>query len=256
MERTDGYLVCTFCQKYFFTKLGFQIHKNKEHQQEEAQNSNSFETDKKDFVKEFGYENEGNKQLKTRENSKAKFDKTVNDNEVEVKTKTILLKTAVEVLSTDSKKFNNSNFQCDISQKGFKQDSELQHNVEIGHQKNEHFKCQECDKEFTFKSNLKRHKKIVHDKIKPFLCQECQKCFNVKGALNYHLRSVHEKIKPYHCNMCQNSFVGNGDLQRHIRSIHEKIKPFQCQECGKKFSRKSNLKSHTTAIHDKIKPCV
>ena len=36
MERIGDYIVCTICQRKFFTKTGFQIHKNKEHCQEKS----------------------------------------------------------------------------------------------------------------------------------------------------------------------------------------------------------------------------
>jgi hypothetical protein len=36
MERVGDYLVCTICKIKFFTKTGFQIHKNKEHYKEQS----------------------------------------------------------------------------------------------------------------------------------------------------------------------------------------------------------------------------
>ena len=185
MERTNGYLVCTFCKRRFFTKLGFKIHKNEEHQQEEVKSIESTLEDKKDnCLPIFSTSDEKEKDLlKSEGNLDSVVDKTLNDNRVfddeslQDESKKMLLIMALEVTATTPKKYKNSCFQCKICNKVFTTKIELQQHVEQGHEKNEHFQFKENYKELTVKNSLKSHKKAIRNKFKPFQCQECDKKF-------------------------------------------------------------------------------
>ena len=274
MERANGYLMCTFCKRHFFTKIGFQIHKTEEHPQEEAKPTNCFlESDKKVdhiTVKGATSDHEEKYLLKTEGNSEAFVDKTSNANKVvkhetlQNESKTTLLKTAAKVAATMPKKINNNHFRCKACQKGFKLEIELRRHIQQQHEKNQYFQCRECDKKFTFKTKLKRHKNEVHDKSMPFKCQECDKKFTRKDYLIIHsnrkhfkiktFQSVHDKIKSIQSQECDKHLISKSYLKTHTNRVHDNIKTFQCRECDKKFNLKSNLKRHKNTVHYKIKP--
>ena len=277
MERIGDYLVCTSCKRKFFTKIGFQIHKNKEHCQEKstleakipAESSiTSNETESFDSIKRSTwFEPEEKEALNTEGISLKSTDKTATilidrvllelTDHSSRKTELLTNPNEITKCKTGSKKMldaiSNNTFHCEICQTGFKFENEWKRHLEIGHEKKRDYQCQNCDKMFTTMSILTRHKKTVHSKIRPFQCQKCDKMFSLKQYLNSHIAVVHDKIKNFHCQICKKSFYQIGHLISHTKSVHEKLKPFYCQSCDKSFARKWSLQAHILSLHEKLR---
>jgi len=277
MERIGDYLVCTSCKRKFFTKIGFQIHKNKEHCKEKstleakipAESSiTSNETESFDSIKRSTwFEPEEKEALNTEGISLKSTDKTTTiliDRVLLELTdvpsrKTDLLTNSDEITKNEASakkmlnEMSNYNYLCEICQTGFKLEIEWKHHLEIGHEKKRDNRCQNCDKMFTTMSILTRHNKTVHSKIRPFQCPKCNKMFACKRNFHFHVSGVHDKIKNFHCQICKKGFVQKQQLLFHVKSVHENLKPFHCQTCNKSFALKKTLQVHTLSVHEKLR---
>ena len=277
MNRVGDYLVCTTCKRKFFTKTGFQIHKNKEHCKEQSTleakrtpeiSIRSKETESFDSIKISTWsEPEEKKALKTEGISLKSTDKTTT-----ILTDRVLLEqtdhsSRKTELSTNSDKItksktgsktmldamSNHNYHCEICRTGFESENEWKRHLEIGHEKKRDYQCQNCVKMFNTMRALTRHTKTVHSIIRPFQCPKCDKMFAFKPNLIIHITAVHDRIKNFHCQICKKSFYQIGHLISHTKSVHEKLKPFYCQTCDKSFARKWSLQAHILSLHEKLR---
>jgi len=277
MERIGDYIVCTICQRKFFTKTGFQIHINKDHCRNKStleakrpaeSSTRSNETESFDSIKRSTWsEPEEKEALNTEGISLKSTDKTATilidrvllelTDHSSRKTELLTNPNEITKCKTGSKKMldaiSNNTFHCEICQTGFKFENEWKRHLEIGHEKKRDYQCQNCDKMFTTMSILTRHKKTVHSKIRPFQCQNCDKMFASKQNLIIHKATVHDRIKKYHCQICKKNFFQSGHLLRHTKSVHEILKPYNCQTCDKSFASKLSLQLHTLTVHEMLK---
>ncbi|XP_063435856.1 zinc finger protein 93-like [Mytilus trossulus] len=106
------------------------------------------------------------------------------------------------------------------------------------------FECEICQKKFYFNSDLQRHN-LTHSGARPHSCDFCGMKFKLRGALVEHVKSLHENSK-YPCETCGKIFSAMRNLKRHTvthKSDFEANKPL-CPECGKSFRFKSDLEKH------------
>jgi len=277
MDRVGDYLVCTTCKRKFFTKTGFQIHKNKEPCEEHStletkrpakSSITPNETESFDSIKRSTWsEPEEKEALKTEGISLKSTDKTTTILTDRVlpelidhsSRKTELSTNSDEITKSEagSKKMldvmSNHNYHCEICRTGFKLENEWKRHLEIGHEKKRDYQCQNCDKMFNTMRALTRHTKTVHSIIRPFQCRKCDKMFAFKPNLIIHITAVHDRIKNFHCQICKKSFYQIGHLISHTKSVHEKLKPFYCQTCDKSFARKWSLQAHILSLHEKLR---
>jgi hypothetical protein len=277
MERIGDYLVCTSCKRKFFTEIGFQIHKNKEHCKEKStleakipteSSITSNETESFDSIRRLTWsEPEEKEALNTKGISLKSTDKTTTILTDRVlleltdvssrKTELLTIYNETATSEAGAKKMldemSNYRYHCEICQIGFKSENEWKHHLKFGHEKKRHFQCPNCDKMLTSVSNLSRHTKTVHSKIRPFQCPKCDKMFACRRNFNFHVKGVHDKIKNFHCQICKKSFVQKAHLLSHTKSVHENLKPFHCQTCDKSFALKKTLQVHTLSVHEKLR---
>jgi KRAB domain-containing zinc finger protein len=261
-ERINDFLICSICKRHFYTKLGFQIHTKKEHQQEQdslKHNSVSLEQELlKKSVEETNLvaENESFSKncAKPREETEKDLE-SHNKKESQDKIKQCVKSSSYQTnLNHHSKEVNEKILpvQCQLCKKGFVGKWSLKLHIKGVHE-NIKFQCQQCDKNFSYLNCLNRHSRQMHEKIIPFLCHLCKKSFADKAILKHHIQKVHENIK-YHCQKCEKHFSQKCNLKRHVKIVHENIKPFHCQQCDKKFSQKISLQRHIKSAHENMEP--
>ena len=212
MIRPIGYLPCPYCNRYFFTKIGFKNHQDNEHKREE-ENSNQNSS------------NEICKQLETDTlpvsiaDQHAKPAESVN---LEAK-ESIVYQNIVEqnlskkVLTQEDKDSNTEDI-SDIKQV-LEVDKFEERLEKCSREKQTNFQCEECKKSFNYPFSLQRHTNIVHKKVKPFQCKICRKHFGLKHYLKEHTTQVHENMRPFQCEKCKKKF----NINLAYRDIPKKI---------------------------------
>ena len=232
MERVNGYLICTICKRYFFTKFGFQLHKNKEHSQEHDSTIANPCSLVKECLNKSVEENNLVSSIETDHVYGA------NDNEG---SENILQSFQIQQENCEK----TEPLQCPLQSENNNADKQLlKHQIKSVHNKMKHIQCQLCKKRFRCQSAMTYHKQAVHEKIKPFQCQKCDMSFGRGYHLKRHIKGVHDKIKLFQCQTCKKTFRDLPLLKCHIQGVHKKIKPFYCQVCNKGFSQRTHFNIH------------
>lgn len=112
------------------------------------------------------------------------------------------------------------------------------------------FVCQLCQKAFTEEGNLQSHHKAVHAKERPYECEVCGQHFTRASNLSQHRRVVHTRDGPsFTCPECGKGFSHKGNLGKHLLT-HTGERPHACATCGKRFRDVSNMKRHMMEVHN------
>ncbi|XP_050303943.1 zinc finger protein 883-like [Anthonomus grandis grandis] len=136
---------------------------------------------------------------------------------------------------------NEDDIQCEICQKQFLDEEDLELHVKERRLESKRYRCCSCQKTFRDNTQLKVHAR-KHTGEKPFQCTICQKYFTVKGNLNKHMR-IHTGEKRYECNQCEKKFTQFAHLDDHLKT-HSGERPFVCGYCQTGFKTKARLKKH------------
>ena len=106
--------------------------------------------------------------------------------------------------------------------------------------------CNICNKKFSKQANVDRHVLDAHTKSKGFFCTKCQTNFARKDTLERHMAEVHKEEKEFFCKHCPKIFARAENLERHISDVHQKRKLLSCPatDCTEKFSRQDHLDRH------------
>ena len=138
--------------------------------------------------------------------------------------------------------------------------------------------CQICDKEFLLESDLQVHmEEHTTDDEGDWSCEECSYQTNTEAHLNNHLKHSEHKTK-FVCKLCESTFTTGNKLSKHRTSNHKTFKPcknlpncqykddclfnhkmlnidtFICYECGYETKNLNHLMEHRKANH-KINTC-
>ncbi|CAL4226753.1 unnamed protein product [Meganyctiphanes norvegica] len=111
--------------------------------------------------------------------------------------------------------------------------------------------CDICNKGFHREEDLDVHKLWHAGVKKPYKCPECGKDFATKSYFEVHV-TTHTSERPYMCEICGKGFMMQSVLNRHLQT-HTDDKPFECPECDFKCNQKSNLNNHMLT-HSSEKP--
>ena len=107
--------------------------------------------------------------------------------------------------------------------------------------------CEICDRSFKSQRNLNNHIAAVHELKKPLECKICNKKFARKEKINQHVFTVHEKLKLFQCSVCDHKTSSKGNMKSHINSRHEGLdieiiylgdKNYKCFRCDFKTGLK------------------
>ena len=103
--------------------------------------------------------------------------------------------------------------------------------------------CDVCEKKFSFNSQLENHKRKEHIK-KDFQCDICGKKLSDNSRLKRHKNTQHGEraVTILECNFCRKTYKNSSDLRSHIRLEHGE--PFKCELCEKPFGHNSKLRVH------------
>ncbi|XP_053692403.1 zinc finger protein 431-like [Sabethes cyaneus] len=144
-------------------------------------------------------------------------------------------------------------FKCDICQRTFVSEKNLQRHKTKGHTTSggEHI-CNVCGKKFAAKENLWIHWR-THTSTEKFECEICKKAgkrylFRDIKTFKRHCKisEMHDGVRKYKCSYekCTNTYAHKPDLQRHESTVHKGVRPFVCTVCKKGFIRNRDLRLH------------
>ena len=81
--------------------------------------------------------------------------------------------------------------------------------------------CEICNKTFSSNGNLQIHKKHVHEnseKVKIHKCYLCQKSFYYQDHLDKHVKEVHVgSDELFHCEICKKGYKSEEKLKCHVK---------------------------------------
>lgn len=163
----------------------------------------------------------------------------------------------VDELDDDNSVINSSESDSDYEtvDKKHRKKSKL----ETSHPPNKKFKCNLCEKFYRKQHELDKHVRYFHDGIKDFVCMEenCGKTFAYEKSLKHHIAIHHSNETGYKlsCDQCTKVFNDKDGLRKHKQSFHEGIK-YPCPHCDTQVSRKNDLKKHIERRHINPKPVV
>jgi len=164
--------VCKICSKDFFTEIGFQTNRSKEHQHEESIFEAKPEIEWKCKV-----------EIGTRKNQPFQCQECC---------KQFVRKCNLKIF-TKAVHNNIKLCKCQKCETSFTAKRSLKNHTEAVRRKNNPFKCQECDKNVARKDHLKGHINSVHGKATSTKCQIYDQGFTLKSDLQFHIKSINEK---------------------------------------------------------------
>lgn len=159
----------------------------------------------------------------------------------------------VHGLLIDGKDAQNSSYVCDLCEKTFVFEKDLNRHKKIVHH-GQIFTCQFCFKSYKSKYVYDRHLAThAEGYIQPkFKCQICEREFTTKFSLSSHIKSDHLGVKKtYSCPICSKTFSQIRSYRQHA-NVHAGIRPYVCEICGKSFTYDKSLKEHRY-MHDTIR---
>ncbi|XP_065370448.1 zinc finger protein 93-like isoform X4 [Calliphora vicina] len=111
---------------------------------------------------------------------------------------------------------------CELCGKGFRLRNNLGLHVTRMHTKIRAFKCTMCPKDFLKNGDLKDHIK-THLNIRDKICETCGKGFTNCHSLIRH-RQIHSEIKKFACKLCDAKFHQFVGLNGHMKRTHNIVK--------------------------------
>lgn len=157
-------------------------------------------------------------------------------------------------VSKPIKKFNKTQFYCELCQISFKAANSLRIHLASDHGKiTKNIPCpfSGCLKIFNSKNSLRAHF-VCHNKVDKkevsFFCDKCGKEFFYKLSFTQHLK-IHSGVRDKQCEMCSFKAISTTHLQRHVRARHTKEKSHFCMFCDRAFSERYNMTSHMRKQH-------
>ncbi|XP_045503120.1 zinc finger protein 568-like isoform X1 [Colias croceus] len=160
-----------------------------------------------------------------------------------------------EQSSNNEEDQNYGNYQCNVCQKSFQKNMQLQNHMR-NHRAERRFMCTFCNKAFSQSNNLRAHLRI-HTNERPYKCQECGKAFTQVTNLNNHVR-LHTGERPFVCPEpgCDKAYAQVTNLNQH-RKRHLSGRPlensYQCPICGERFSQRNHMYAHRREAHSTFK---
>lgn len=91
-------------------------------------------------------------------------------------------------------------------------------------------------------------KKTKTSKNDKFLCQYCDKQLSHKKSLEYHVAKKHQNVPLFRCKYCNRYFIGESDFQLHIKS-HDNDPELVCSACGYMCRGAAILRQHVSQKH-------
>ncbi|XP_023292581.2 zinc finger protein 678-like isoform X2 [Lucilia cuprina] len=111
---------------------------------------------------------------------------------------------------------------CELCGKGFRLRNNLGLHVTRMHTKIRAFKCTMCPKDFLKNCDLKDHIK-THLNIRDKICETCGKGFTNCHSLIRH-RQIHSEVKKFACKLCDAKFHQFVGLNGHMKRTHNIVK--------------------------------
>ena len=177
-------------------------------------------------------------------------------------------------------------YKCDICNKDYNSDNELQkHKIDfhtlnsdikenVTNYKEQKFSLEDQTCKGIYGINIKGQKENIIENevitinhsisspkksvllIKGHKCVSCGKSFSAAHVLKRHIYTVHEGHKDHKCESCSKTFSQLGNLKFHIHTVHGH-KDHKCESCSKTFSLLGHLKYHIHRVHEihKDKKC-
>jgi KRAB domain-containing zinc finger protein len=110
-------------------------------------------------------------------------------------------------------------FRCDnvLSRK----DELNKHSETVHLGKTTDFMCDICDKSFGLNANLQTHINSIHKKVKRFYCGLCEYSSYTRHGIKRHTKS-HLGKKEYKCDHCDKAYAQKVNLVSHVNKIHFK----------------------------------
>ena len=162
---------------------------------------------------------------------------------------------------------DTKDFICDICCKPVKNRQTLVNHKAIFHANEPDLICDICGYKTNTSFYLQRHKRRVHAKNKE--CQYCGKLFGIQGNIEAHIENNHPGTseKKYFCTECGESFMFQSTLTLHLwwhkkgktTMIPKQLgdankKTNECSICAKVFPKPSRLTRHVETVHEGLKP--
>ena len=135
--------------------------------------------------------------------------------------------------------------------------------------------CNICCVSFTRKYSLIRHNKLFHREtkdnkinmksdfiiwdesvskaVKPSICTHCKVIFKDRVSLQKHKKKEHSLLDSFECSLCTNRYTSKKSLRAH-KSLDHSGKIFHCTLCEYSSKRKYDLKRHSKVHTNKRKP--
>jgi len=143
---------------------------------------------------------------------------------------------------------------CDLCEKIFFDEGNLQDHYNSIHVNNSRYACDMCEKAFPNKNHLKVHKEKAHPlpgKARPLLkCELCDASYTNKYTLATHHMKKHSDAPPIQktrvCEVCGET-LQESYYATHMDRMH-KVAKMPCTVCGKLFQSEKILKQHM-ALH-------
>jgi len=148
---------------------------------------------------------------------------------------------------TKSKLIDHCSFACDVCDKQFRNESELERHVGT-HVKRHSCCC--CSKSYRYRSHLLLHMKTHTENAVTdahLTCDICKRELRSSSGLRKH-RRIHDAIQRHRCSVCSKTFAFASVLAEHER-IHSAACPFLCDICGLGFKHTSNMLKHRRLVH-------
>ena len=105
--------------------------------------------------------------------------------------------------------------------------------------------CQICDKKFVKEKQLQKHSLLVHEGKESFQCNYCDKTLTRGVKLIKHESLIHA----YECKICKKKYIWESLLKRHNFFTHGGSALFECNLCDKSFGSRSGLNRHNRNFH-------
>ncbi|KAH3839560.1 zinc finger protein 85-like [Dreissena polymorpha] len=160
-------------------------------------------------------------------------------------------------LETHIKRNHRQNLKCDICNKQFGYNWDLQRHIEQTHSETS-FVCHICSKSYKTKKSFEEHLKSHEDGYvkSMYPCPHCEKTFSARQVLNSHLKYQHLGMKQkekqrFLCQTCGREFVHKYSYDSHMNR-HAGLLPFNCRICGKAFASEHCVREHQI-VHKSVR---
>lgn len=179
---------CSLCNRKFSSKSGLNLHKQRQHQNEE-QEKNDIPEKVNDSIKlECDFDLDDNFKSEPEHSDS----NGVDENITTTTTRNVRLKSSKQKVTSAAKPLK--------------------------------YPCSQCPKMWRTLGELRNHE-ATHSTSRPYICEICGQAYKHKQALDIHI-GMHNGVNPFCCQYCNKAFTQKGALQRHL-PIHTGDAPFQ-----------------------------